>query len=63
MLVGLRLWSEKYEKAYHKIAIISPGLIFVQKAVLLGLFSGKLIFRGGYYWTEFCIYYWNDFCI
>ena len=29
---------------YHKIPIISPGLIFVQKAVLLGLFSGELIF-------------------
>ena len=29
---------------YHrKIPIIIPGLIFVQKAVLLGLFSGELI--------------------
>ena len=27
---------------YRKIPIISPGLIFVQKAVLLGLFSGEL---------------------
>ena len=31
---------------YRKIPIISPGLIFVQKAVLLGLFSGELIFGG-----------------
>ena len=27
---------------YRKIPIVSPGLIFVQKAVLLGLFSGEL---------------------
>ena len=29
---------------YRKIQIVSPGLIFVQKAFLLGLFSGELIF-------------------
>ena len=40
---------------YHKIPIISPGLIFVQKAFLLGLFLGKLIFRGACYQKEFCI--------
>ena len=28
---------------YRKIPIISPGLIFVQKAFLLGLFSDGLI--------------------
>ena len=28
---------------YRKINIISPGLIFVQKSVLLGLFSEELI--------------------
>ena len=39
-------------RIYHKIQIISPELIFVQKAVLLGLFSGELIFGGAYYWTE-----------
>ena len=33
---------------YHKIPIISPGLIFVQKAVLLSLFSGELIFGEAY---------------
>ena len=33
-----------------KIPIISPGLIFVQKAVLLGLFLGEIIFGGTYYW-------------
>ena len=32
----------KNVKEYHKIPIISPGLIFVQKAVLLGLFRGCL---------------------
>ena len=31
---------------YRKIPAISPGLIFVQKAVLLGLFSGELISEG-----------------
>ena len=32
---------------YRKIPIlISPGLVFVQKAFLLGLLSGELIFRG-----------------
>ena len=43
---------------YRKIPIISPGLIFVQKAFLLGLFSGKLLFGGAYYWKEFCIPKW-----
>ena len=43
---------------YCKILIISPGLIFVQKAVLLGLFSGDRIFGGAYYWKEFCISKW-----
>ena len=43
---------------YHKIPIISPGLIFVQKAVLLGLFLKELIFGGAYYWREFCISKW-----
>ena len=33
---------------YHKILIISPGLIFVQKA-----FFNGLVFRGSYYWREF----------
>ena len=28
---------------------ISPGLMFVQKAFLLGLFSGELIFGRAYY--------------
>ena len=33
--------------------MISPGLTFVQKAFMLGLFSEELIFRGAYYWKEF----------
>ena len=36
----------------RKIPIISPGLIFVQKAFLVGLFSGELIYGGAYYWKE-----------
>ena len=40
------------------LSIISPGLIFVQKAFLLGLFSGELIFGGAYYWKEFCVSKW-----
>ena len=43
---------------YGKIPIISPGLIFVQKAFKLGLFSGELIFGGAYYWKEFCVSKW-----
>ena len=43
---------------YRKIPIISPGLIFVQKAFLLGSFSGELIFGGAYYWKEFCVSKW-----
>ena len=30
-------------RTYRKIPIINPGLIFVQKAVLLGLFSEGLV--------------------
>ena len=43
---------------YRKILIISPGLIFVQKAFLLGLFLGELIFGGAFYWKEFCVSKW-----
>ena len=31
---------------YRKISIISPGLMFVQKAFLVGLFSVELISEG-----------------
>ena len=40
---------------YRKISVISPGIIFIQKAFLLGLFLGELIFGGAYYWKEFCV--------
>ena len=43
---------------YREIPKISPGLIFVQKADLLGLFSGELIFGGAYYWKESCVSKW-----
>ena len=43
---------------YCKIPIISPGVTFLQKGFLLGLFSGEFIFGGAYYWKEFCISKW-----
>ena len=43
---------------YRKIPILSPGLTFVQKAFLLGLFSGELIFGGACYRKEFCVSKW-----
>ena len=46
---------------YRKIPIISPGLMFVQKAVLLGLLSVEPIFGGAYYWKEFCVSKWVGF--
>ena len=58
---GLRsgtLFPQKH-MTYCKMPLISPGLILVvQKAVLLGLFSGELIFEGAYYWKEFCVSKW-----
>ena len=54
--VGRRGTFTKSEvQFYRKIPIISPRLIFVHKALLLGLFSGKLMFGGAYYWREFCV--------
>ena len=44
----------------RKIPIISPGLIFVQEAFLVGLFSGELIFGEAYYWREFCVSKWIE---
>ena len=56
--IGVSMVSFLFYK-YHKIPIIlSPGLIFVQKAFLLGSFSGELIFGGAYYWREFCVSKW-----
>ena len=44
------------ELVYRKIPLISPGLLFVQKAFLVSLFLGELSFGGAYYnWREFCI--------
>ena len=43
---------------YRKITVMSPGLIFVQKAFSLGLFLGELVFGGAYYWKEFCVSKW-----
>ena len=43
---------------YRTIPVISPGLIFVQKVFLLGLFLGDLIFGGAYNWKGFCVSKW-----
>ena len=45
---------------YRKIPIISPELILLQQAFLVGLFLWQLIFREAYYWKEFCISKWVD---
>ena len=39
---------------------MSPGLIFVQKALFGGFIFGELIFRGAYYWREFCVSKWVE---
>ena len=44
--------SQAWLRAYREIQIISPGLIFVQKAVLLSLFSEEF---QDYYWKEFSV--------
>ena len=48
----------KFNLNYRKIPVIRPGLIFVQKAFLLVLFSGELIVGGAYYWKGFCVSKW-----
>ena len=53
-----RLTNHANQWIYRKILIISPGFIFVQKAVLLGLFLGELIFGGAYYWKELRVSKW-----
>ena len=37
-----------FSNTYRKIPIIRPGLIFVQKAFLVGLISGELIIGGNF---------------
>ena len=53
-----RLFCTLYSCFCCCIPILSPGLIVDQKAFLVGLFSGKIIFGGAYYWREFCISKW-----
>ena len=48
----------RLEINYRKIPIISPGLISVQKAFLLALFSEELNFGGACYQKKFCISKW-----
>ena len=40
---------------FYGIPILSPGPTFVQKAFLLGLFSGELILGGACYRKEFSV--------
>ena len=48
-------------KRYHKIPMLNLGLIFVQKAFLVSLFLGELIFGGAYYGKELkCVSKWVD---
>ena len=42
----------------RKIPIMYPGHVFVQKAFLMGIFSGELIFGGPYYQREVCVSKW-----
>ena len=51
--------SFQYESKYRKIPIISPADVFVQKAFLVGVFSGsRPIFAWEYYRREFCASKW-----
>ena len=54
----LRILGKLKSSIHRKIPLISPGPIFVQKAFLLGLFSGELIFRRAYCWKVFCVSKW-----
>ncbi len=45
-----------YSVKYHKPPNISPGLIFVRKPFLMGLYTGGLIYGGGgYYGLHFVL--------
>ena len=52
---------------YRKIPIISPGVIFVQKAFLLGLFSEGFIIGGNFAFQNGLglkrVYYQKDICV
>ena len=54
------LWGDTCQNSLseRKIAIISPGVIFIQKAFLMGLFSGELIFAGAYCWRVYYVSEW-----
>ena len=54
----VKKYSNAGLKIYRKIPIISPELIFVQKALLLGLISGELVLGGACYRKEFCVSKW-----
>ena len=58
MFTTVKRSAASVNRKYRKIPIISPGLIFVQKAFWLGLFSVEPIFGGAYYWKGFCVSQW-----
>ena len=53
-----RDWFYGILQSYSKSPIISPGIIFVEKAFLVGLISEELIFGGTCYSREFCVLEW-----
>ena len=64
-----RIFSSEIWGAYFREGLFWGGgggaysrnfTVFVQKAVLLGLFSGELIFGGCCYWKEFCVSIWVE---
>ena len=59
LLRGVAFIQEQCLLVYHKIPIINPELKFVQKAFLVGLFPGELIFGGACHQREFCDLKWD----
>ena len=54
-------YIDRRTRTYRKVLIVSPGVIFVQKASLLGLFLGELIFGGACYPGRNCAFQnWLD---
>ena len=56
-LVNIALYFSTlcYWLAYRKPPNISPGLIFVRKHFLVGLYMGRLIYGGAYIRSRFCV--------
>jgi len=48
---------------YRKISIIRPGHAFVQKVLLVGLFSGGILLKGVLRFKNGSAYIWKGFCV